>query len=193
MRLTVARALNRMVESLDAVFHALSSEPRREMLGALADGERTVGDLAAPFDISAGRDLQAPEGARGRRARGAARRGPDDDLPPARRAAGRRARSGWTSTSASGTRGWTASSACSRTPGSEPRRQARALHAATRSHRHFLEPVALAMLCAEDSRSAIARVLRHRRFMRTAASTCSTGIAARAAEAFVQTLSALGS
>ena len=41
-----------MVESLDAVFHARSSEPRREMLGALADGERTVGDLAAPFDIS---------------------------------------------------------------------------------------------------------------------------------------------
>jgi DNA-binding transcriptional ArsR family regulator len=41
-----------MVESLDAVFHALSSEPRREMLGALAEGERTVGDLASPFDIS---------------------------------------------------------------------------------------------------------------------------------------------
>jgi DNA-binding transcriptional ArsR family regulator len=41
-----------MVESLDAVFHALSSEPRREMLGALAGGERTVGDLASPFDIS---------------------------------------------------------------------------------------------------------------------------------------------
>jgi DNA-binding transcriptional ArsR family regulator len=44
--------LNRMVESLDAVFHALSSEPRRVMLGALAEGERTVGDLASPFDIS---------------------------------------------------------------------------------------------------------------------------------------------
>jgi DNA-binding transcriptional ArsR family regulator len=41
-----------MVESLDAVFHALSSEPRRDMLGALAAGERTVGDLASPFDIS---------------------------------------------------------------------------------------------------------------------------------------------
>jgi DNA-binding transcriptional ArsR family regulator len=41
-----------MVESLDAVFHALSSEPRRDMLGALASGERTVGDLALPFDIS---------------------------------------------------------------------------------------------------------------------------------------------
>ena len=41
-----------MVESLDTVFHALSSEPRRDMLGALAEGERTVGDLASPFDIS---------------------------------------------------------------------------------------------------------------------------------------------
>jgi DNA-binding transcriptional ArsR family regulator len=41
-----------MVESLDAVFHALSSEPRRDMLGALAAGEHTVGDLASPFDIS---------------------------------------------------------------------------------------------------------------------------------------------
>ncbi|WP_084284200.1 ArsR/SmtB family transcription factor [Solirubrobacter soli] len=41
-----------MVESLDAVFHALSSEPRRDLLGALAGGERTVGDLAVPFDIS---------------------------------------------------------------------------------------------------------------------------------------------
>ena len=34
------------------VFHALASEPRRVILGALADGERTVGDLADPFDIS---------------------------------------------------------------------------------------------------------------------------------------------
>ena len=41
-----------MVESLDAVFHALSSEPRRALLGALAGGERTVGDLASPFEIS---------------------------------------------------------------------------------------------------------------------------------------------
>jgi DNA-binding transcriptional ArsR family regulator len=41
-----------MVESLDVVFHALSSAPRRTMLNALADGERTVGELAEPFDIS---------------------------------------------------------------------------------------------------------------------------------------------
>lgn len=48
----VSATLNHMVDGLDAVFHALSSEPRREMLGALAGGDRTVGDLAAPFDIS---------------------------------------------------------------------------------------------------------------------------------------------
>jgi DNA-binding transcriptional ArsR family regulator len=41
-----------MVESLDVVFHALSSAPRRTMLNALAEGERTVGELAEPFDIS---------------------------------------------------------------------------------------------------------------------------------------------
>jgi DNA-binding transcriptional ArsR family regulator len=41
-----------MVENLDAVFHALSSAPRRTMLNALAGGERTVGELAEPFDIS---------------------------------------------------------------------------------------------------------------------------------------------
>jgi DNA-binding transcriptional ArsR family regulator len=41
-----------MVEDLDAVFHALSSEPRRAMLDVLTTGERTVGDLAAPFEMS---------------------------------------------------------------------------------------------------------------------------------------------
>ena len=41
-----------MVDDLDAVFHALANQPRRMMLGALAQGERTVGDLAGPFDIS---------------------------------------------------------------------------------------------------------------------------------------------
>jgi DNA-binding transcriptional ArsR family regulator len=37
---------------LDEVFHALASEPRRQMLSALADGERTVGALAGGFDMS---------------------------------------------------------------------------------------------------------------------------------------------
>jgi DNA-binding transcriptional ArsR family regulator len=44
-----------MVESpaaLDDVFHALGSASRRRMLRALAEGERTVGDLAGPFDMS---------------------------------------------------------------------------------------------------------------------------------------------
>lgn len=37
---------------LDAVFHALGDATRREMLRALASGERTVSQLAEPFDMS---------------------------------------------------------------------------------------------------------------------------------------------
>lgn len=37
---------------LDGVFHALSDPTRRQMLAALAKGERSVGELAAPFEIS---------------------------------------------------------------------------------------------------------------------------------------------
>ena len=37
---------------LDAVFHALGDATRRRMLLELADGERTVGQLAEPFEIS---------------------------------------------------------------------------------------------------------------------------------------------
>ena len=37
---------------LDAVFHALGDATRRRMLRALAEGERSVGELAAPFSIS---------------------------------------------------------------------------------------------------------------------------------------------
>jgi DNA-binding transcriptional ArsR family regulator len=37
---------------LDAVFHALGDATRRRMLASLAGGERTVGELAAPFDMS---------------------------------------------------------------------------------------------------------------------------------------------
>jgi DNA-binding transcriptional ArsR family regulator len=47
---------NHMVElsraSLDSVFHALGDATRRQMLRELAGGERTVGQLAEPFDIS---------------------------------------------------------------------------------------------------------------------------------------------
>jgi DNA-binding transcriptional ArsR family regulator len=58
-RLTIlARPLifNHMVEQqpprLDAVFHALGDATRRRMLHDLAAGERTVGELAAPFAMS---------------------------------------------------------------------------------------------------------------------------------------------
>jgi DNA-binding transcriptional ArsR family regulator len=37
---------------LDAVFHALGDPTRRRMLRTLADGERTVSQLAEPFSIS---------------------------------------------------------------------------------------------------------------------------------------------
>jgi DNA-binding transcriptional ArsR family regulator len=47
---------NRMVElkttKLDAVFRALGDATRRSMLRALADGERTVGELAQPHAMS---------------------------------------------------------------------------------------------------------------------------------------------
>ena len=45
-----------MVESeshpLDVIFHALGDPTRRAMIRDLAQGERTVSDLAAPHDIS---------------------------------------------------------------------------------------------------------------------------------------------
>src|SRR5690554_252125 len=37
---------------LNAVFHALGDATRRHMLRQLANGERTVGELAQPFSIS---------------------------------------------------------------------------------------------------------------------------------------------
>lgn len=47
---------NHMVKSemtqLNSVFHALGDATRRRMLLELADGERTVGELAKPFEIS---------------------------------------------------------------------------------------------------------------------------------------------
>ena len=38
--------------ALDTIFHALGDATRRAMLGELADGERTVGELARPFAMS---------------------------------------------------------------------------------------------------------------------------------------------
>jgi DNA-binding transcriptional ArsR family regulator len=51
---------------MDAVFHALSHTTRRQMLGRLADRERTVGELAAPFAMSlaaASKHIKVLEGA----------------------------------------------------------------------------------------------------------------------------------
>jgi DNA-binding transcriptional ArsR family regulator len=53
--LTTARAstiFNRVVEQLDAVFHALADPTRRAMIRTLAEREQTVGELAAPYPIS---------------------------------------------------------------------------------------------------------------------------------------------
>lgn len=51
---------------LDAVFHALGDVTRRRMLRTLAQGERTVGQLAEPFQMSlaaASKHVKALEGA----------------------------------------------------------------------------------------------------------------------------------
>lgn len=51
---------------LDAVFHALGDPTRRLMLRRLAQGERTVGQLAEPFSMSlaaASKHIKALEGA----------------------------------------------------------------------------------------------------------------------------------
>ncbi len=39
-------------QTLDTIFHALGDATRRAMLGELAAGERTVGELAQPFAMS---------------------------------------------------------------------------------------------------------------------------------------------
>jgi DNA-binding transcriptional ArsR family regulator len=58
MWLTVAggrTTVNRMVDDqlvMDEVFHALASRARRDMLGRLAVGPLTVGQLAAPLTMS---------------------------------------------------------------------------------------------------------------------------------------------
>ena len=38
--------------NLDGVFHALSDPTRRAIVGALATGPKTVGELSRPFEIS---------------------------------------------------------------------------------------------------------------------------------------------
>ena len=55
-RVVLIYMINHMVEHdpsyLDAVFHDLDDPTRRVMLRALAEGERSVGELAAPFSMS---------------------------------------------------------------------------------------------------------------------------------------------
>lgn len=52
--------------ALDSVFHALADPTRRAMLAELSRGERKIGDLAAPFDMSfaaASKHVRVLEGA----------------------------------------------------------------------------------------------------------------------------------
>jgi DNA-binding transcriptional ArsR family regulator len=55
-RAVACYTLNQMVESrsdrLDAVFHALAHPVRRQILRELAKDERSVSELAEPFDMS---------------------------------------------------------------------------------------------------------------------------------------------
>ncbi|GJM08089.1 MAG: transcriptional regulator [Lysobacteraceae bacterium] len=39
-------------QHLDAIFAALADSTRRDLVHALAEGEKSIGDLAAPFDMS---------------------------------------------------------------------------------------------------------------------------------------------
>ncbi|QAS51475.1 ArsR/SmtB family transcription factor [Halobacillus litoralis] len=39
-------------ENLDDIFHALADETRREMVRLVSEKERTVSEMAAPFDMS---------------------------------------------------------------------------------------------------------------------------------------------
>ncbi len=44
--------VNYQVQDLDSVFHALADPTRRAIIGALAEGSKTVGEISRPFDIS---------------------------------------------------------------------------------------------------------------------------------------------
>jgi DNA-binding transcriptional ArsR family regulator len=49
--LTVARVVEQQAR-LDGVFHALADPMRRAMLRRLAQGGRSIGELASPFNMS---------------------------------------------------------------------------------------------------------------------------------------------
>ena len=44
--------VNYQMRDLDGVFHALADPTRRAIIGALAAGPKTVGEISRPFDIS---------------------------------------------------------------------------------------------------------------------------------------------
>lgn len=44
--------VNYLAPDLDSVFHALADPTRRAIIGALARGPKTVGEISRPFDIS---------------------------------------------------------------------------------------------------------------------------------------------
>jgi len=44
--------VNYQMHDLDGVFHALADPTRRAIIGALALGPKTVGEISRPFDIS---------------------------------------------------------------------------------------------------------------------------------------------
>ena len=71
--------------NLDAVFHALADSTRRAILSRLADGQASVNEIAAPFEIShpaISRHLKVLEKA------GLIERGIDEQRRPARLTAG---------------------------------------------------------------------------------------------------------
>jgi DNA-binding transcriptional ArsR family regulator len=58
--------VEQQILKLDAIFHALGDATRRQMLRALAQGERTVTQLAEPFEMSlaaASKHIKSLEGA----------------------------------------------------------------------------------------------------------------------------------
>lgn len=44
--------VNYQTHDLDGIFHALADPTRRAIIGALARGPKTVGEISRPFDIS---------------------------------------------------------------------------------------------------------------------------------------------
>lgn len=44
--------VNYQMHDLDGIFHALADPTRRAIIGALAQGPKTVGEISQPFDIS---------------------------------------------------------------------------------------------------------------------------------------------